>query len=341
MKRLPLQVRTFAPARLSLAGGGTDLAAFYHRQPGRVLSFGINLGVTVTATRLPGTDLRIVHLPDLNQDLWFEPCGHPNEGPAYLAVLALDEWAGKLGCEISISADFLPGSGLGGSGAMCVALFTALQELHGRKWTPRQAAREASRLEIELAGRPIGLQDQYASALGGINLLTFGTNGNVRQKRIKLPKKILTQFQQCFSLFASGVQRDSGTVLTRQKRATEEGKTLETLSRIADAALLMSRALASGNLVTVGRLLDNAWQEKKHLDKQISGGQVDETLIAAKKAGAWGGKVCGAGAGGHLLVMGPPALRDTIRLAVSPHGYRARKFTLDMESVRIVSGRDA
>jgi D-glycero-alpha-D-manno-heptose-7-phosphate kinase len=341
MKRLPMQVRTFAPARLSLAGGGTDLAAFYHRQPGRVLSFAINLGVTVTATRLPGSELRIVHLPDLNQDLWFEPGKHPTEGPAWLAALALDEWAGRLGCEVSIGADFLPGSGLGGSGAMCVALYAALQELHGREWTPRQAASQASRVEIELAGRPIGLQDQYASALGGINLLTFTTDDKVRQKRIKLPKKIFTQFQQCFSLFASGVQRDSGTVLERQKRATEEGRTIEMLAHMAEMALAMSHVLEAGDLASVGRLLDDAWQEKKRLDAKISGKSVDEALDAAMRAGAWGGKVCGAGAGGHLLVIGPPALRDTIQLAVTAHGYHSRKFTLDMDGVRTVPGRDA
>jgi D-glycero-alpha-D-manno-heptose-7-phosphate kinase len=343
MRRLPLQVRTFAPARLSLAGGGTDLAAFYHRQPGRVLSFAINLGVTVTATRMPGSDLRIVHLPDLGQDLWFEPGKHPTEGPAYLAALALDEWAGKHGCEVSIVADFLPGSGLGGSGAMCVALFAALQELYGRKWTPRIAAHEASRLEIELAGRPIGLQDQYASAFGGINLLTFGTNGKVRQKRIQLTKKLLTQFQQCLSLFASGVQRDSGTVLTRQKRATEAGAgtTLETLAHMAEMALGMSRALNVGDLAEVGRLLNEAWQEKKRLDHKISGRLVDEALAAAKEVGAWSGKVCGAGAGGHLLVMAPPAMKDAIQHAVSSRGYRLRKFSLDEFGVRIVTARDA
>lgn len=343
MKRLPLQVKAFAPARLSLAGGGTDLAAFYHRQPGRVLSFTINLGVTVTATRLPGSDLRVVHLPDLGQDLWFAPGKHPTEGPAYLAALALDEWAGKHGCEASIVADFPPGSGLGGSGAMCVALFAALLELRGRRWTQRMAAHEASRLEIGLAGRPIGVQDQYASALGGINLLTFGTNGNVRQKRIQLTKKLQTQFQQCFSLFASGMQRDSGAVLTRQKRATEEGsgRTLETLGHMAEMALGMSRALNAGDLAEVGRLLDEAWQEKKRLDKKISSKLVDEALDAAKHAGAWGGKVCGAGAGGHLLVMGPPAMKDTIQHAVSAHGYRARKFSLDGLGVRILTGRDA
>jgi D-glycero-alpha-D-manno-heptose-7-phosphate kinase len=331
----------FAPARLSLAGGGTDLAAFYHRQPGRVLSFAINLGMTVTATRLPGSDLRIIHLPDLGQDLWFSPGEHPKDSPAYLAALALDEWAGKFGCEVSIAADFLPGSGLGGSGAMCVALFAALQELHGRKWTQRIAAREASRLEIEQAGRPIGLQDQYASALGGINLLTFTTNGYVRQMRIKLNRKALDQFQRCFSLFASGVQRDSGTVLGRQKRATEEGKKLETLAHMADIALMMSHALKVGDLAIVGRLLDEAWQEKKSLDRQISGRLVDEALTAARNAGAWGSKVCGAGAGGHLLVMGPPALRDAIHLAVTSLGYHPRKFALDMEGVRAVPGRDA
>lgn len=343
MKKLPLQVRTFAPARLSLAGGGTDLAAFYHRQPGRVLSFTINLGVTVTATRLPGSDLRIVHLPDLGQDLWFEPGKHPAEGSAFLAALALDEWAGKHGCEVSIKADFLPGSGLGGSGAMCVALFAALQELRGRRWTLRMAAREASRLEIELAGRPIGLQDQYASALGGINLLTFAGNGHVRCKRMKLSKKLMNQFLRCFSLFTLGVQRDSGTVLSRQKRATEEGsgRTLETLKHMADIALRMSRALEADDLALVGKLLDEAWQEKKHLDERISGRLVNEALDAAKKVGAWGGKVCGAGAGGHLLVMGPPAMKDAIQLAVSSLGYRSRKFALDAEGVRIIPGRDA
>jgi D-glycero-alpha-D-manno-heptose-7-phosphate kinase len=326
-------VRAFAPARLSLAGGGTDLAAFYNRRPGRVLSFAINLGVTVTATRLPGSDLRIVHLPDLGK--------HPTEGPGYLAALALDEWAGKIGCEVSIQADFLPGSGLGGSGAMCVALFAVMQELRGRIWTQRMAAHEASRLEIELAGRPIGLQDQYASALGGINLLTFRTNGHVRQKRLSLSKKLLSQFLHCFSLYASGVQRDSGTVLTRQKRATEEGKTLDILSHMADTALVMSRAVEAADLAGVGKLLDEAWQEKKRLDSKISGRQVDGALAAAKEAGAWGGKVCGAGAGGHLLVMGPPALKDAIQLVVSSYGYHPRKFALDIDGVRIVPGRDA
>jgi D-glycero-alpha-D-manno-heptose-7-phosphate kinase len=91
----------------------------------------------------------------------------------------------------------------------------------------------------------------------------------------------------------------------------------------------------------VGRLLDDAWQEKKRLDSKISGKQVDEALAAAKRVGAWGGKVCGAGAGGHLLVMGPPAMRDAIQHAVSVHGYRPRKFSLDGLGVRIVTGRNA
>lgn len=333
----------FAPARISLVGGGTDLADYYQRKTGRVLSFAISSGVRAGVTLLPETDLRIMHLANLQQDLWFRRGEALPEGGAYLAALAVETWAGKNGCEVTINADFPPGTGLGGSGAMCVALYCAFHALRGGKLNKKHIAHQASQMEIERAGRPIGLQDQYASALGGFNLLSFGKWGNVVAQPLILDPPIRQELIDHFTLFYQGVQRDSGTVLSQQKAATAQGEenTLYRLDRLAEMAKVMRAALLAKKYASVGNLLDEAWQLKRGVAEGISDENVDNALVAAKQAGAWGGKVCGAGAGGHLLIMSPPRHRTEIINALELQGWQRREFTIDSEGVRLLEETNA
>ncbi len=304
---------TRTPLRVSFFGGGTDLGEFYRREAGACLSTAINRYVYVTVKR--------------HSDLFFEPI-RINYSTSE-QVNTIDEIRNNIAREclkflgieppiyISTVGDVPASTGLGGSSAFCVGLLNALHAFKGERVSPGQLADEACHIEIEVLGEPIGKQDQYAAAFGGMNLFTFKPDEGVTVEHISLRNggKLSGLFESML-MFWTGHQRDTSAVLTEQSKNT--GSKMEQLRRMRDQAHELHRLIAEGavDVAGCGGFLDQAWTLKRGLASLISNNEIDAWYAAGRTAGAWGGKLCGAGGGGFLMFLAPPDRHDAIRAAL-------------------------
>jgi D-glycero-alpha-D-manno-heptose-7-phosphate kinase len=306
-------VVTRTPLRISFAGGGTDLAEFYERDYGAVLSTAIDKYIYVTVKR--------------HSNLFFEPIRlnySKSEQVNRIDEIENDiarECLQMLGIEppiyISTVGDMPASTGLGGSSSFAVGLLNALHAYKGERVSAGQLAEEACHIEIDVLRQPIGKQDQYAAAYGGINLFRFAPGGGVTVEPQRLKNGALSELFQYMQIFWTGHQRDASSVLTEQK-ANTSGKfdSLVTMRQHAHALHL----LMCGEHVDArrfGEILDETWQFKRSLASAISNPQIDAWYACAKAHGALGGKLCGAGGGGFLLFIVPPERRTAVRAALS------------------------
>lgn len=324
----PEVVVTRTPLRVSFAGGGTDLAEFYEQEYGAVFSTAINKYVYVTVKR--------------HSELFYEPIR-----VNYSKTEQVDEVSEiendiareclkfiEVGPPIYIStvADLPASSGLGGSSSFAVGLLHALHAFKGERVSAGQLAEEAAYIEIDVIGQPIGKQDQYAAAFGGLNFFRFNPGGAVTVEPQRVTNGKLTGLFNHIMMFWTGMQRDTRSVLTEQKRNTV-GKMKSLLAMRTHAQQL--RALSSNgeiNPTDFGHILDESWRLKAKLASTISTGQIDIWYERAMEAGAEGGKICGAGGGGFLLFIVKPerqkavrrALEDLLEVSILPevHGSR-------------------
>ncbi|MGH3666184.1 MAG: GHMP kinase [Egibacteraceae bacterium] len=303
---------TRTPLRVSFAGGGTDLEAFYRHEPGAVLSTAIDRYVYVTVKE--------------HSELFFEPI-RVNYSKSE-QVDRIDEIQNNIVREclrlldidppiyISTVGDVPASTGLGGSSAFAVGLLNALHTYRGERVSAGQLADEACHIEIDVLGEPIGKQDQYAAAFGGLNLFSFKPSGGVTVEHQRLGRGALGELFNSLLMFWTGHQRDASGVLAEQRdRADSE---MQRLSQMRDQAYLLSELLAVDvfDVDKFGRLLDEAWRLKRGLASKISTSQIDVWYAKALEAGAEGGKLCGAGGGGFLLFVAPPARHDAVRAAL-------------------------
>jgi D-glycero-alpha-D-manno-heptose-7-phosphate kinase len=322
-----------APVRISFGGGGTDLAAYYGRFGGFVVSAAITRYCYVIARDLADDGIRI---NSADYRIWesFEPGRTPVAEPLALPKAAVEWFAERglfqRGVDLFLASEVPPGSGLGSSSAMAVGLVRALAAHGGTPMDATEAAELASWLEIERLGMPIGKQDQYASAFGGLNAIEFASD-SVRVESLDLPPDVTAALSSRLLLFSTGRARDSAAILHEQRANTlSKAVVIESLHRIKALAGEMRGALLDGDLDRFGRLLDLGWQEKKRLATKVSSGAIDRWYDAARTAGALGGKVAGAGGGGFLLLYCPPGSRAAVRAAMSRFGLRELSFDFDL-----------
>jgi len=296
-RRLPTAVSTLTPQRISLVGGGTDLPAYYENHDGAVISSAIDKYIHVTVKR---------HSP-LFQEAYrlnYSKTEH---------VQSLDEIENDIAREclrlipvapplyIATAADLPASSGLGSSSSFAVGLLHALHLLRGERVTPAQLAEEACEIEINILGNPIGKQDQYAAAFGGLNHICFKKSGRVEMDHLVLQDKLINRIFENSLLVWTGVQRSASTILQKQngemeKRVTEYG-------RISDATHAMKSLILNpppNFLEVLGELLEKTWDAKKKLEDSISSTEIDATHSRIKAMGSYGGKLSGAGGGGFL-----------------------------------------
>lgn len=320
-----------APVRISFGGGGTDLASYYTRFGGMVVSAAITRYCYVMINeRSDGA----IHISSADYHCWeMYPRG---EVPPVTAPLALPKAAlawfiqeGLLhtGIDLFLASEVPPGTGLGSSSAMAVALVSALAAYTGQTFTPTGAAELACSLEIERLRMPIGKQDQYASAIGGLNIFEFRGEG-VQVRPLALPADVVSSLSARLLLFASGQTRNSADILGRINME-KQSKALEALHRIKALAGEMCTVLRSGDLDQFGHLLDVAWHEKKRMSGGISTRVIDQWYDAARQAGALGGKVTGAGGGGFLLFYCPQERQDALRKTLAQFGLEEMPFNFD------------
>jgi D-glycero-alpha-D-manno-heptose-7-phosphate kinase len=296
------------PLRISFVGGGTDLPDFYEEHGGAVVSTTVDKWIHVVVARRFEGDIRVSYsqteIVDKASDVKHE-----------LVREALRVTGIPRGVDIMTLADVpSQGTGLGSSSTVTVGLLNALYAFQGVYKPPVRLAEEAATIEIEVLGKPIGRQDQYAAAVGGFNLIEFlPHHGGVRVEPLIQPPGTLKRLHRSLLMFYTGRQRPASQVLQEQKTAVQNGRAVAALQTMRDFAYELRERLGAGEVDAVGRLLHENWLLKKGLVNEISNADVDGWYERALDAGATGGKILGAGAGGFLLLFAPPDRHDHVR----------------------------
>jgi len=329
-------VHARAPLRVSFVGGGTDFPGWYEEHGGAVLSATIDHFVHVTAQVRDDRQVRVRSL-DLGHLVEYRL----DEGPRFDGVMDLAKAAiHRMGVDVGVDVDILseapPGSGLGGSSALVVAVVAALAALDSRAYPAGELATLSHAIEREDLGIAGGLQDQYAAASGGFNLLEFSRAG-VTVTPVRTDASTLLELERTLLLYYTGsVRRDVGLIdrqVDLQRAGREE--TLLGLKQLREMAYAMREAVEAGDVDGLGRLLGDAFEAKKRMNPHIAEGTaIEEMLAAARAAGASGGKICGAGGGGYLLVAAAPDRQGDVRATLERFGGQFARFAFHPEGVR-------
>ena len=316
-----------APVRLSLAGGGTDLPAYYEQRGGLVISTSIDRYIYAFVRLSSGDSVQITSSD--YQTMFRQPHDAPLAWDGNLALprAFLHHFGLDRGLSIFLASEVPPGTGLGSSSAASVALARALGGLVGLSQTRAQLAELAIHVEIEKLHFPIGHQDQYASAFGGLNAISFRRDG-VEVNPIALPPEVENALEQRLMLFFTGLSHDSPTILREQRTSSERGdhEVISSLDRILQLARETLDVLRSGDLDAYGELLDASWTAKKRLARGVSTAQIDEWYALARENGATGGKITGAGGGGFLLLYCREAFQPAVTAALEERGLVRMDF---------------
>lgn len=314
------------PLRVSFFGGGTDFPAFFRAEGGCVLSTTIDKYIFVTVKHRFDRKLRVGYtktelvddLDDIQHELIRES----------LRKAGITEQI-----EITTMGDIpSAGSGLGSSSTVTVGSLHAVYCLLGELISAERLAREACEIELDILHKPIGVQDQYIAAYGGLRFLEFTRAGEVRTEKVELAPEMSRKFSGNLLLFFTGVTRSSGTILTEQK--DNIGERLSVLCEMKQIAYAAREAIMNGNLDAIGELLHESWQLKKQLASRISNGSIDKIYSRAREAGAIGGKITGAGGGGFLLLYCRPEKQEAVRAAL--HGLQELPFNLEPDGSKVI-----
>jgi len=321
-----------APLRIPLGGGGTDLPSYYSKYGGFVLSAAIDKYVYICINRPAADDLIRVKYSR------YEQVSTPDEVQHDLLRPALKQVNLDRNIEITSMADVPSGTGLGSSGTYLVALLTALHSVKRETIPSHDLAEQACHIEISLAGHPVGKHDQYMATFGGITCLDFKEDGRVDVTPLEFPVSTLEELSANVLLFYTGMNRSSTEILGQQCQHCENGNStvLDSLHRTKELGYRIKEALAGGDLEGFGRLLDEHWQNKKKRSAKISDGKIDEWYCLARKKGALGGKIMGAGGGGFFMFYCPSRHKAKMREALTAAGLREMRYDFDFEGAKVL-----
>jgi len=314
------------PLRISLAGGGTDLRSFYHRENGMVVSCTIDKYVYVIVKERFDEKIYINYSQK-------EIVDSVDEIRHELVREAMRKTGVTSGVEITTLADIpSEGSGLGSSSSVTVCLLNALYSYTGRQVTAEQLSREACEIEIEICKKPIGKQDQYIAAYGGLNQIVFHHDESVTVRRLNISPQDFRRLGSNLLLFYTNTTRDANLILKEQRKKTEEKR--KTLQQMRDYVPRVIDAIQNGRFEDIGRILHENWLLKSSLASSITNSKIDEMYQTALDAGAMGGKLCGAGGGGFLLLYVTRDKQEKVREAMKD--YRELPFMLEPYGSRII-----
>lgn len=300
---------TQTPLRISFAGGGTDFRDFFEPHGGAVVSSAIDKFVYCIVKERFDDKIYVNYskkeIVDSIDQLEHE-----------LVREAMRQVGVERAVEISFLADIpAEGSGLGSSSSVTVGVLHALHLYAGNTVTADQLAREACAIEIDVLGKPIGVQDQYIAAYGGLRCITFGPGDGVKIESVRAPRSALEDLDNMLMLFFTGRTRQAASILSEQK-ANIAART-DVLKAMTGQAFRVRQLLESDQVDELGPLLHEGWEAKRKLARGISDNQMDELYERAVKAGALGGKISGAGGGGFFLLCVPSNRRKAIRQALA------------------------
>jgi len=314
------------PLRISFFGGGTDFRAFFMQEGGCVLSSAIDKFIFLTIKERFDSKLRIGYtqtemvdeVDQIHHELIRES----------LRLTGIDR-----GVEITTMGDIpSEGSGLGSSSTVTVGALHAMYAYLGEIVPAERLAREACEIEIDTLKRPIGIQDQYIAAYGGLRFLEFLPNGQVTAQKIKLSSEAQRALNNSFMLFYTGMSRDSSSILKEQVGNLKDR--LSELREIKDMVCEARDIIEKENFDALGALLHQSWELKKRLAGKISNGHINEMYEAACSAGAIGGKIAGAGGGGFLLLYVPIECQNKVRTALP--GLQELPFRLEADGTKVI-----
>ena len=320
---------TQTPLRISFAGGGTDFKDYYVRAGGAVLSTAIDKYIYVIVKERFDNNIRIGYSKT-------EMVDSLSEIEHELARESLRRVGIETGVEISTMADIpSEGSGLGSSSSVTVGLLHALYTYKGYLVTPEKLAREACEIEIDVLGKPIGKQDQYIAAYGGLRLIEFNPDESVSVSPVPLSEEKRRRFGESLLLFYTGITRKADVILGEQKQNIDSK--VGTLDKLKAQTGDIWDALTvdnGTNLNRVGRILDAGWRHKRQLAERISNNAIDDLYKKALDAGAMGGKIAGAGGGGFLLLFCPPERQSAVRAALPQ--IKELPFALERDGTKVI-----
>lgn len=322
---------TRSPLRISLGGGGTDLPSYYEEHGGFLIAAAIDKFVYITLHKTFVDDL-IVKYSRLERVEHAGLLEHPIVREAF-ALLQMDGRS----LEITAMADIPAGSGLGSSGSFTTALLKALHTYKKNIVRPAEIAAQACQIELEKLHEPIGKQDQYIAAVGGVTSFHFLPGGKVEVIPVELAEETLFNLQDNLLLFFTGYTRSASKILREQNDKTKsvDKATVENLHFIKELGVQSKEALEAGNLREFAKLMDVHWQRKKERSGGMSNGQINEWYDFAMANGALGGKLIGAGGGGFLMFYSEQTTR--LRRAMREKGLREVRFRFDFEGTKIVA----
>jgi len=321
---------TRTPVRIPLGGGGTDLPSYYHQHGGFLLSAAIDKYIYITVNRRFERSIRLSYSQT-------EICDSADQIKHPIVREALKLLDLKQGIEITSIADVPSNTGLGSSSAFTVGLLNALHTYKREKLSAKELAEEACYIEIELLGEPIGKQDQYVAAYGGVVYMEINRLGNVRVNPVHLSEDALDQFESNTLLFYTGIKRSASKILSSQNRKTNSNhkEVSESLHRIKEIGIKVKNSFEEGSISEFGKLLDLHWQTKRRLSEKVSSQEIDNWYKLAKKSGALGGKVMGAGGGGFFMFYCNNG-KNGFRKALENEGLKEMRYHLDFEGSKVL-----
>ena len=329
------------PIRISLVGGSTDIASFYRRYGGEIISTAIDKYISVRITKRRNSQIAI-NTPDHHETVSNpDHIQHPLIREAVRKTFPLASGAVRAGgISITVTSDIPSrGCGLGSSSALTVGLLNALYAYQGVEMSTEILAQQACEIEIERLNQPIGKQDQYIAAYGGLRRIQFNRDESVNTQKIPVTPETIAHLEGNFTLFYTGIQRRAETILHKQKRSASP----QTLLQIKELVPAFYDVLLQGNrggcLNEVGHLLDCAWQLKRSLCDSISNSMLDTIYERAIVAGALGGKILGAGGGGYFLFYVPIEKQGAVTAALSDLGLTRLPFRFEQKGSQIIEGR--
>ncbi len=320
---------TRSPLRISLGGGGTDLPSYYSNHGGFLIAAAIDRYVYINIHRrfIDGYLLKYSRLEEANT---VDEIEHPiiRECLRHVGV--------PTNLEITSMADIPAGTGLGSSGSFTTALLKALYSYRKTPLSPQELAEQACQIEIDVLHEPIGKQDQFIAAYGGVTCLDFKADGTTRAHALKLADETLFNLEDNLLLFFTGYSRSASAILKQQddQSKSNDQEMIENLHCVKQLGYQSKDALESGNLIEFGRLMDVHWQHKKRRSGKMSNKNIDRWYSIAMANGAVGGKVLGAGGGGFLMFYAADKVR--LRHVMGEHGLREVRFRFDFDGTKVL-----
>ncbi len=316
------------PLRVSFVGGGSDIKDFYSRQDGKVICTTIDKFVFAILKERFDDMIYINYskkecvsrVSDIQHDLVRE---------------AMKMTGVEKGIEITTLADIpSSGSGLGSSSSITVALLHALYAYQNTLVTAEQLAMDACKIEIDILGKPIGRQDQYAAAYGGVNKFTFKKGDITEREPIKLGNGSMRKFSSSLLLYFTGITRSADEILSSQKKNMGADDKITAMNQMVSLVDPFAEALMDCNIDTCGELLDQNWQLKQQMASGISNPEIQQMYKTARNAGAIAGKIAGAGGGGFLLLIVPREKQNAVFDALK--GYREMPFMMEPSGSKVI-----